>query len=110
MARFHELTVTNIEKTIKDAVVVTLSPPDTEAFDFIQGQDLTFRRDFGETEVRRSYSICIERGSPQLRVGIKQIAGGALSTWAKNDLQVRDTLENAQSPAPKTVMREAPIC
>ncbi len=109
MAHFHELTVTNIEKTIKDAVVVTLSSPDTEAFDVIQGQYLTFRRDFGETEVRRSYSICVERGSPQLRVGIKQVAGGAFSTWAKKDLQVRDTLENARFPAPKTVMRETPI-
>ena len=93
MARFHELTVTNIEKTIKDAVVVTLSPPNTGAFDFIQGQYLTFRRDFDGVEIRRSYSICVERGAPQLRVGIKQVAGGAFSTWANNDLQVGDMLE-----------------
>lgn len=93
MARFHELTVTNVEKTIKDAVVLTLLPPDTGAFDFIQGQYLTFRRDFDGIEIRRSYSICVERGSPQLRVGIKQVAGGAFSTWANNELQIGDTLD-----------------
>jgi len=93
MARFHELTVTNVEKTIKDAVVVTLEPENRGAFDFTQGQYLTFRRDFDGTEIRRSYSICVGRGAAQLKVGIKQVAGGAFSTWANNDLRVGETLE-----------------
>jgi len=100
MARFHELTVTNVEKTIKDAVVVTLQPKDPTAFEFTQGQYLTFRRDFEGTEIRRSYSICVERGAAHLQVGIKQVAGGAFSTWANNDLRVGESLE-AMAPMGK---------
>ena len=60
MARFHDLEVTDIHKTIRDAVVVTLKPVNgaADAFDFTQGQYLTFRRDFDGEELRRSYSIC----------------------------------------------------
>ena len=49
MARFHDLTVTDVNKTIRDAVIVTLAPSteDKATFlDFEQGQYLTFRKDF----------------------------------------------------------------
>lgn len=91
MARFHTLTVTDIHKTIRDAVVVSLAPP--EGFDFIQGQYLTFRRDFDGQELRRSYSICAGLDDGILQVGIKKVAGGAFSTWANESLRVGDTLE-----------------
>ena len=58
MSRFQPLTVTDIHKTIRDAVVVTLTPDNPDAFAFIQGQYLTFSRDFDGTELRRNYSIC----------------------------------------------------
>jgi len=58
MSRFHPLTVTEVARDTSDSVVVTLRPEDAGAFQFIQGQYLTFRRDFGGQEVRRSYSIC----------------------------------------------------
>lgn len=100
MARFHKLTVTAVEKTIKDAVVVTLQPPGDADFDFTQGQYLTFRRDFDGTEIRRCYSICVARGARQLQVGIKKVVGGAFSTWANTELCVGDALE-AMPPAGK---------
>jgi ring-1,2-phenylacetyl-CoA epoxidase subunit PaaE len=93
MARFHELTVTDIHKTIRDAVVVTLRPEDAEAFDFIQGQYLTFRHAFDGEELRRSYSICAGRQEGILQVGIKRVDGGAFSTWANEELKVGDTLQ-----------------
>lgn len=95
MARFHELTVTDIHKTIRDAVVVTLAPVNgaAEAFDFTQGQYLTFRRDFEGEELRRSYSICAGKDEGILQVGIKRVDGGAFSTWANEDLKIGDTLE-----------------
>ncbi|MEX0281166.1 MAG: 2Fe-2S iron-sulfur cluster-binding protein [Arenibacterium sp.] len=86
MARFHDLTVTDVRKTIRDAVVVTLKPANDVDFSFIQGQYLTFRRDFDGTEVRRSYSICAGRNEGLLQVGIKKVDGGAFSTWANEDL------------------------
>lgn len=93
MPRFHEMTVTGIEKTIRDAVVVTLSPANGGDFSFTQGQYLTFRRDFDGQELRRSYSICAGRDDDVLQVGIKRVDGGAFSTWANTELQVGDTVE-----------------
>lgn len=93
MARFHNLEVIDIKKTIRDAVVVTLRAKDAEAFDFVQGQYLTFRRDFDGEELRRSYSICSGRDDGVLQVGIKRVEGGAFSTWANEALAVGDTMQ-----------------
>ncbi|MEL6532461.1 MAG: 2Fe-2S iron-sulfur cluster-binding protein [Pseudomonadota bacterium] len=92
MPRFHEMTVTDIDKTIRDAVVVTLDP-DGADFSFTPGQYLTFRRDFDGEELRRSYSICSGREDGVLQVGIKRVDGGAFSTWANTDLKIGDRLE-----------------
>ncbi|WP_422021401.1 1,2-phenylacetyl-CoA epoxidase subunit PaaE [Roseibium sp.] len=95
MARFHALQVTDIRRDTRDAVVVTLKPEaaDQDAFDFIQGQYLTFRRDFDGEELRRSYSICAGRDDGCLKVGIKRVEGGAFSTWANEELKVGDLLD-----------------
>lgn len=93
MARFHQLTVTDVHKTIRDAIVVSLKPADDDDFDFIQGQYLTFRQDFDGTEVRRSYSICSGKDDGVLQVGIKKVDGGAFSTWANDNLAPGMTLE-----------------
>lgn len=95
MARFHDLTVTSLHKTIRDAVVVTLQPVNGAAteFDFTQGQYLTFRHEFDGEELRRSYSICAGKDDGVLQVGIKRVDGGAFSTWANQDLKVGDTIQ-----------------
>ncbi|WP_395172959.1 1,2-phenylacetyl-CoA epoxidase subunit PaaE [Roseibium alexandrii] len=95
MARFHALQVTDIRRDTRDAVVVMLKPEaaDQDAFDFIQGQYLTFRRDFDGEELRRSYSICAGKDDGCLKVGIKRVEGGAFSTWANEELKVGDRLD-----------------
>ncbi|MCV2887886.1 1,2-phenylacetyl-CoA epoxidase subunit PaaE [Ruegeria aquimaris] len=95
MARFHDLEVTDIHKTIRDAVVVTLKPANGAAseFDFTQGQYLTFRRTFDGEELRRSYSICSGKDDGVLQIGIKRVDGGAFSTWANEELKVGDTVQ-----------------
>lgn len=93
MVQFHALTVTHIHKTIRDAVVLTLQPDAPEKFNFIQGQYLTFRRDFDGVELRRSYSICAGKDDGVLQVGIKKVDGGSFSTWANEDLRVGDVVE-----------------
>ncbi len=92
MSQFHPLTVTAIHHTIRDAVVVTLQPADTDLFKFIQGQYLTFSHDFDGTELRRNYSICAGLDDGVLQVGIKHVDGGAFSTFANTQLKVGDTL------------------
>jgi len=93
MSRFHPLTVTDVTRETRDAVAVTLTPPQGAPFDFTQGQYLTFRRDFDGQELRRSYSICAGLDDGALRVGIKRVDGGAFSTWANTKLKPGDVLE-----------------
>lgn len=94
MPRFYPLEITDVRRDTRDAVVVTLGlPTDTDAFDFTQGQYLTLRRDFDGEELRRSYSICAGKDDGVLRVGIKQVDGGAFSTWVNEQLAVGDTID-----------------
>jgi len=95
MSRFHQLTVTDISKTIREAVIVTLAPAsgDEGTFDFLAGQYLTFRHKFDGEELRRSYSICAGKDEGVLQVGIKRVDGGAFSTWANTKIKVGDTID-----------------
>ncbi|MDF0600428.1 phenylacetate-CoA oxygenase/reductase subunit PaaK [Psychromarinibacter sp. C21-152] len=93
MPRFLPVTVTEVRKDTRDAVVVTLAPDDPDAFAFTQGQYLTFRGTFDGEELRRSYSICAGLDDGALRVGIKRVEGGAFSTWANESLKPGDVLE-----------------
>ncbi len=93
MPSFHDLTLTNIHKSTRNAVVLTLKSADPAQFKFKQGQYLTFRRDFNGVELRRSYSISAGRSEGILQVGIKQVDGGTFSTWANTDLAVGDVMQ-----------------
>jgi ring-1,2-phenylacetyl-CoA epoxidase subunit PaaE len=86
---FHELPVTTVDRLTDDAVAVTFTVPGElrEAFDFKAGQHLTVRRVVDGVDVRRSYSISSTpaelRRTGRLRIGVKQVAGGAFSTYAQ---------------------------
>lgn len=92
MNQFYPLTVTDIHRTIRDAVVLTLQPENPDDFAFTQGQYLTFKQDFDGSELRRNYSICAGLDDGKLQVGIKRVDGGAFSTFANTQLTVGDTL------------------
>ena len=100
MARFLPLTVTDVRRETRDAVVVTLAPreADRAAFVFAAGQYLTFRKEFDGQELRRSYSLCAGADEGVLRVGVKRVEGGAFSTWAHGALAPGDVIE-AMPPA-----------
>lgn len=93
MTHFHTLTVTGVHKTTRDAVVLTLKSKTPADFTFLQGQYLTFRKEFDGEELRRSYSICTGLDDGSLQVGIKKVDGGTFSSWANDDLKVGDTLD-----------------
>jgi ring-1,2-phenylacetyl-CoA epoxidase subunit PaaE len=95
MARFHSLTVTDVQRETRDAVVVTLAPRDEDRahFDFMQGQYLTLRKEFDGEELRRSYSICAGKDDGVLKIGIKRVNGGAFSTWANEQLVPGDQID-----------------
>jgi ring-1,2-phenylacetyl-CoA epoxidase subunit PaaE len=98
--RFFPLTVTDLRRDTRDAVVLTLKPrpEDAERFRFIQGQYITFRHTLDGTEMRRSYSICSGVHEGVLRVAVKRAQGGAFSGWVNEALRPGDVLE-AMPPA-----------
>jgi ring-1,2-phenylacetyl-CoA epoxidase subunit PaaE len=98
--RFHRLRVGEIDRLTDDAVAVTFEvPPELrDAFAFTAGQHVTLRRAEPDAEeVRRSYSICSTPAElaahGRLRIGVRQIPGGAFSTFAGKALRIGDTVE-----------------
>lgn len=100
-ATFHRLPVAALDRLTEDALAITFQVPEPlrEAYAFQAGQHLTVRSqgvDGGE-DVRRSYSICSTPDElarhGRLRIGVKQIPGGAFSRFAATDLAVGDQVE-----------------
>lgn len=94
MSQFHSLTVSHIERETRDSVVFTFTiPPElTTAYAFKQGQYVTLRASIEGVEVRRAYSICSEEDGA-LRVGIKHVADGAMSSFAHAHIKVGDAID-----------------
>lgn len=95
MSNFYPLTVIDVRRETRDAVVLTLKPQaeHLEFFRFTQGQYLTFRATVDGSEVRRTYSICSAVQDQRLRVGIKRTRGGLFSNWANEHIKVGQLLE-----------------
>ena len=98
-ARFHTLSVADVERLTDDAVAVTFAVPDELADDyaFEPGQHLTVRASINGEDVRQSYSICQERvaGAPVrgLRVAVARVPGGRMSTWFNEVVRPGDEVD-----------------
>ena len=79
---FHTLTVTAVTELAPGAVALDFAVPGT-GFDWHPGQYLTLRATVGGEDIRRSYSIASLPGEA-MRVGVKQVEGGAFSTFAQS--------------------------
>ena len=88
--QFRELTVARVDRLCADAVAVTFEVPPELADDyrFRPGQSLTLRRMVDGRDERRSYSICAPAGQP-LRIGVREVPGGALSGWLVHEVRRR---------------------
>ncbi len=96
MARFHTLKVRDIRRETPEAVSVAFEVPPQQQpeYQFKQGQYVTLKMNIGGEELRRSYSLCSSPFSEkELRVAIKEVAGGKLSTYINRDLKVGDQIE-----------------
>lgn len=92
---FRRLRVAAIARLTDDAVAVTFDVPAdlAEEFSYLPGQHVTVKTDLDGVDVRRSYSICSNANQGRLRIGIKQLPGGAFSTFATSRLATGDELE-----------------
>lgn len=95
MASFYPLKVKKIQRETADSVSIALEIPEDlrNVFHFTPGQYLTFKKQFGGSEIRRSYSISSTPMDSELSVGVKRVEGGLFSTYATRELKVGDTLE-----------------
>jgi len=82
--------VQRVETLTEDSAAVTFTvPPElARTFAFTAGQSLTVRRG----DERRSYSICAPAGGPP-RIGVREVAGGAVSGWLVHELRAGDTVD-----------------
>jgi ring-1,2-phenylacetyl-CoA epoxidase subunit PaaE len=98
-ARFHTLTVTDVERLTDDAVAVSFAVPDELAAEFVfePGQHLTLRSTVAGQDVRRSYSICRSRPEvlerKELRVASARVPGGLMSNWINDKVVAGDQIE-----------------
>lgn len=96
MAKFHTLRVSDVNRETKDAVSIAFEVPEVlkQAYQYIQGQYLTFKMDMDGEEIRRSYSIC---SSPitdkDLRIAVKEVEGGKMSPYLNRQVSVGDEME-----------------
>ncbi len=92
---FHPLRVAAVDRLTDDAVAVTFEVPERlrDAFAFRAGQHVTLRRDVGGQDVRRTYSLCTSAVDGPLRVAIKALPAGVLSSWACQELRAGDSVE-----------------
>ncbi|MEU1808346.1 phenylacetate-CoA oxygenase/reductase subunit PaaK [Micromonospora sp. WMMD1076] len=98
---FHPLPVAAVDRLTDDSVSITFAVPEAlrETFAFSAGQHLTVRRpaDGDGEEVRRSYSICSTPDElarhGRLRIGVREVPGGAFSAYACGALRGGDTVE-----------------
>lgn len=93
--KFYPLIVTDVRPETADCVSVALEVPTdlAETFRFAPGQYLTFRKHLGDSEIRRSYSICASPKEGELRVAIKKVEKGVFSGYAHGSLKKGDILD-----------------
>ena len=93
--KFYPLKVTDVRPETTDCVSVALEVPAdlAETFRFAAGQYLTFRKHIGDSEIRRSYSICASPKEGELRVAIKKVEKGVFSGYAHETLKKGDVLD-----------------
>lgn len=103
---FHTLKIGAVTRETDSAVAISFEIPDDIAADFTfqPGQYLTLRAHVAGQDIRRSYSIASAPGDA-LTVGVKQVDGGAFSTFAQ-DLHPGQTLD-VMAPAGRFVTRGA---
>jgi ring-1,2-phenylacetyl-CoA epoxidase subunit PaaE len=92
---FHRLAVAEVRQDTAEAIVVTLSVPESlhTKFEFIQGQHITLRAFIEGEEVRRVYSIASGKEDGKLQIAIKRVNGGVFSNWAHRHLRPGDGID-----------------
>lgn len=95
MSKFYTLKVVDVERETADCVSVGFEVPQSlkKEFSYIQGQYLTLRFRINGEDLRRSYSICTSPLEPGLRIAVKKVTDGRVSTYINDKLKAGDMVE-----------------
>ena len=96
-ARFHPLRVAEVRRETPDAVSVRFAvPPDLAPdFRFRPGQHVLVRARIDGTVVSRPYSVCSGVTDGELRIAVRQLPGGRMSSWVNPSLRAGDVVDVA---------------
>lgn len=94
MLRFHPLKLRSRTDIADDAVCLAFEVPAAlrDEYRFAAGQHVAVRM-AGDGEERRTYSIVSPEGSSELRIGVREQAGGRVSPFLARRLAVGDTID-----------------
>jgi ring-1,2-phenylacetyl-CoA epoxidase subunit PaaE len=92
---FHPLPISEVRRETADAVSIRFDVPEdlADLYRFEAGQYLTLRMDLGGEELRRNYSVCVSPDDRELRIAVKEVAGGQFSRFANTELKAGDLIE-----------------
>ncbi|MGX7667828.1 2Fe-2S iron-sulfur cluster-binding protein [Flavobacterium pedocola] len=95
MSAFHSLTIKEITRETPHAISVVFEVPGhlKPDYAFIAGQYLNLKFIIDGKEIRRAYSISSSPNNHELRVAIKAVSNGVVSTFANEKMKVGDTME-----------------
>lgn len=95
MSKFYSLKVKEIVRETVDAVSVVFEVPANlkPEYKYKQGQYLTLKFNIKGEELRRSYSICSSVFEEELRVAIKKVKDGRVSSYINDSLKVGDSID-----------------
>ncbi|MBY4898982.1 1,2-phenylacetyl-CoA epoxidase subunit PaaE [Cupriavidus sp. AU9028] len=97
--QFHPLRVAQVRNETADTVSVAFDVPEglRDAYRFLPGQFLTLRARIGDSDVRRSYSICCASQDydrhGELRIAVKRVDEGVFSNYLHDALEPGHTIE-----------------
>jgi ring-1,2-phenylacetyl-CoA epoxidase subunit PaaE len=92
---FHRLRVAEVRRETPDAVSVRFAVPGDlmPEFRFRPGQHVVLRARIDDAVVSRPYSICSGVSDGELRIAVRELRGGLMSTWVNTILRPGDVVE-----------------
>ncbi len=96
MSHFHKIKIKDLKRETADCVSIALDIPLElkDVFAYKQGQYITLKTHINGEELRRSYSACSSPiADPDLRIAVKAVENGKVSTFLNNGITVGQELE-----------------
>lgn len=94
-AQFYPLAIKEISKETKDCVslVFNVLEEQKQHFLFTAGQHITLKLNIEGKEYRRNYSICAAPYEDELKIAVKKVDEGIVSTYLNNNAKQGDCID-----------------